>query len=293
MSKGQRKWFERLRLWIWSPFVLLPPVLLVIALWPQPTPQPPIFVVQMNYNDETSRVFTARSITEGLTRYNVVGALVSSIPNENAERLASADRNRLHALLTPYRTREELFTWFENPEIVRFVENAVQRGDYLGIGDFNLFEGQIHTPVVTRLLALAVERRLLLTSRSEAATIRELFAVEPSLHILWAPGGTSASPGTVETMLYRYPTLWVNLSLSRNSIAPGGKLDPAWRDLFVRYPDRFMVGTDTYTSAAWYYFRYMLSDMRKWLAQLPPDVAERIAFRNALSLLQTQSGMPA
>jgi hypothetical protein len=293
MPQDQRKWLDRFHRWLWSPFVLLPPVLLVIALWPEPTPQPPIFVVQMHYNDETGRVFPTRSITEGLTRHNVVGALVSSIPNENTERLANADRNRLYPLITPYRTRDELFTWFEDPESVRYVEDAVRRGGYRGIGDFNLFEEQAHTPVVRRLLALAGERRLLLTSRSDAATIRELFAIEPRLHILWAPGATSASPGTVETMLHRYPTLWVNLSLSRYSIAPGGALDPAWRELFVHYPDRFMVGTDTYTSAAWYYFRYMLSDIRKWLAQLPPDVAERIAFRNALALVQAQRATAA
>jgi hypothetical protein len=169
----------------------------------------------------------------------------------------------------------------------------VRRGGYRGIADFNLFEDQIHTPVVRRLLALAAERNLLLTSRSDATTIRELFAIEPRLHILWAPGATSALPGTVEAMLQSYPTLWVNLALSRYSIAPGGALDPAWRDLFVHYPDRFMVGTDTYTSVAWYYFRYMLSDIRKWLAQLPPDVAERIAFRNALNLLRTQTAASA
>jgi hypothetical protein len=116
---------------------------------------------------------------------------------------------------------------------------------------------------------------------------------EPRVQVLWAPGASNASPSTVEALLQRHPTLWVNLALSRGTIAPGGTLDPAWRDLFVRYPDRFMVGTDTYASVAWYYFRYMLSDIRKWLAQLPPDVAERIAFRNAISLLQTQSGMPA
>jgi hypothetical protein len=292
MSKGQRKWYQRLQPWLWSPFVLLPPVLLAIAFWPHTPPQPPIFVVEMHYNDETWRIYTTRSITEGLTRHNVVGALVWSIPNENTERLASADRNRLHALITPYRTREELFTWHTKPEVVHFVEDAVRRG-YRGIGGFNLFADEIDTPVVKRLLTLAAERRLLLSSRSDATAIGELLTAEPRVRVLWAPGATDASPGTVEVMLQRHPTLWVNLALSRASIAPGGKLDPAWRELFVRYPDRFMVGTDTYASVTWYYFRYMLSDMRKWLAQLPPDVAERIAFRNALNLLQSQTGMPA
>lgn len=292
MPKSQHKWYRGLRRWLWSPFVLLPPVLLAIAFWPHTPPQPPIFVVEMHYNDETWRIYTTRTITEGLTRHNVVGALVWSIPNENTERLASADRNRLHALLTPYRTREQLFTWYRDPDVVRYVEDAVRRG-YRGIGSFNLFADEIDTPVVRQLLALAAERQLLLSSRSDATAIGALLTLEPRLRVLWAPGATDASPGTVELMIQRHPTLSVNLALSRWTIAPGGTLDPAWRELFVRYPDRFMVGTDTYASASWYYFRYMLSDIRKWLAQLPPDVAERIAYRNAQGLLQTQAGASA
>ncbi len=292
MPKSQHKWYGGLRRWLWSPFVLLPPVLLAIAFWPHTPPQPPIFVVEMHYNDETWRIYTTRTITEGLTRHNVVGALVWSIPNENTERLASADRNRLHALLTPYRTREQLFTWYRDPDVVRYVEDAVRRG-YRGIGSFNLFADEIDTPVVRRLLALAAEHQLLLSSRSDATAIGALLTLEPRLRVLWAPGATDASPGTVELMIQRHPTLSVNLALSRGTIAPGGTLDPAWRELFLRYPDRFMVGTDTYASASWYYFRYMLSDIRKWLAQLPPDVAERIAYRNAQGLLQTRAGASA
>jgi hypothetical protein len=292
MSKNRHKWYRGLRRWLWSPFVLLPPVLLAIAFWPHTPPQPPIFTVELHYNDETWRIYTTRTITEGLTRHNVVGALLWSIPNENTERLASADRNRLHALITPYRSREQLFTWYQDPDVVRYVEDAVRRG-YRGIGSFNLFADEVDTPVVRQLLALAAEHKLLLSSRSDATAIGALLALEPRVRVLWAPGATDASPGTVELLLQRHPTLWVNLALSRATIAPGGTLDPAWRELFLRYPDRFMVGTDTYASTSWYYFRYMLSDIRKWLAQLPPDVAERIAYRNAQGLLQSQGGTPA
>ena len=64
-------------------------------------------------------------------------------------------------------------------------------------------------------------------------------------------------------------------------MAPGGRLDPAWRDLFVRHADRFMVGTDTWVSSRWASYVDVQNDTRAWLRQLPPDVARRLATENA------------
>ncbi len=79
------------------------------------------------------------------------------------------------------------------------------------------------------------------------------------------------------------PQLFVELAL-RSDVAPGGRLDPAWRDLFLRHPDRFMVGTDTWIPSRWASYVDVQSDARAWLGQLPPDVARRLAAENAESL---------
>jgi len=64
-------------------------------------------------------------------------------------------------------------------------------------------------------------------------------------------------------------------------VAPGGNLDPAWRALFLKYPDRFLVGTDTWINAQWDRLPEILDSFRVWLRQLPPDVAAKIAHGNA------------
>ena len=47
-------------------------------------------------------------------------------------------------------------------------------------------------------------------------------------------------------MLAKYPKLWGELSY-RSGITDGsGKLTPEWRALFERYPDRFLLGSDTW-----------------------------------------------
>lgn len=66
----------------------------------------------------------------------------------------------------------------------------------------------------------------------------------------------------------------------RTDVAPGGVLDPAWRQAFLRHPDRFLVGTDTWTTSRWELVRDATDAVQDWLGQLPPEVAERIAFTN-------------
>jgi hypothetical protein len=78
----------------------------------------------------------------------------------------------------------------------------------------------------------------------------------------------------------KYKTLWADVA-HRNDQAPSGRLDATWKRLFLDFPERFMVGTDTYTPERWHYVVEHASYSRKWLAELPPEVADNIAFRNA------------
>ena len=54
----------------------------------------------------------------------------------------------------------------------------------------------------------------------------------------------------------------------------------AWRALLVRYPDRFVLGSDTWIDERWSRYGEIVALYRGWLAQLPPDVAAAIAYGN-------------
>ena len=56
--------------------------------------------------------------------------------------------------------------------------------------------------------------------------------------------------------------------------------DPEWRALFMRHPDRFLVGTDTWVTSRWEAVRPATDAVQSWLQQLPPQVAEQIAWKN-------------
>jgi hypothetical protein len=84
-------------------------------------------------------------------------------------------------------------------------------------------------------------------------------------------------------MLAKYPNLWCDLAF-RTDHASGGKVDPEWRKAFLAHPDRFLVGTDSFTPERWHYVEPHARWSREWLADLPPAVAERIAWKNGEAL---------
>lgn len=60
-----------------------------------------------------------------------------------------------------------------------------------------------------------------------------------------------------------------------------GRLLPEWRALFDKYPERFMFATDAHKDFRWARYAQIVEDWRRILAQLPPGLAESIAWRNA------------
>ena len=58
----------------------------------------------------------------------MVGAFVSSIPNENTDLLWEANSNRVHRLFVPYRNRDDRDDWLNKPEIIPYMEGALASG---------------------------------------------------------------------------------------------------------------------------------------------------------------------
>ena len=60
-----------------------------------------------------------------------------------------------------------------------------------------------------------------------------------------------------------------------------GKLLPEWRDLFTKYPDRFMFATDAHKDFRWVKYAEIVEQWRFILGQLPDPIAQSLAWRNA------------
>src|SRR5574341_261262 len=248
---------------------------------PQPTTQLlnystiALFDAHIHYNQDSWARYPVSSIQSILDRAGIKRALVSSTPNEGTLWLYEADPVRFVPEFRPYRTSEDLGRWFANPGTLPFIEHGLTRGReaYRSIGEFHLNGDEAKTPVVKRVVEIAVERGLVLHAHSDDAAVENLFAINPRAKILWAHTGMTTPTSGVEKMLGRYPSLWAELSY-RYDVSQNGKLDPAWRALFLKFPDRFMYGTDTWVASRWEELPALASTARGWLAELPSDVAE-------------------
>ena len=105
--------------------------------------------------------------------------------------------------------------------------------------------------------------------------------LEPVTHETGAPAVTVAVPPDVEALgpgQRRACRAAVRRALG-GRLAAGAAVTG-----FLRHPDRFMVGTDTWIPSRWTSYGGVQADARAWLGQLPPDVARRLAAENAESL---------
>jgi len=100
--------------------------------------------------------------------------------------------------------------------------------------------------------------------------------------VIWAHTGIGGPPASrVDQLLARYPLLAGELSYRPGLTCEGGKLCPEWRQLLLKYPDRFVIGSDTWVNQRWMYYDELMAGYRTWLGDLPEAVARRIAWDNA------------
>ena len=74
------------------------------------------------------------------------------------------------------------------------------------------------------------------------------------------------------------------VSMRDERIAPKGIMSNDWYELFVTYPNRFMIGVDTYSTERWQLLDSAVGTILNWLGQLPDDIAVQLAFINAAKL---------
>jgi hypothetical protein len=242
-------------------------------------PTRPIVDAHIHYSHDTWDVLPPAEAVQVLRQAGLKKAFVSSSSDDGTQMLHKAAPDLIVPVLRPYRTRGEIGTWVRDASIVPHVERRLKANTYAGIGEFHVFGADADLPVMRRLVEFAKARKIFLHAHSDADAVERIFRQDPDARVLWAHSGFD-QPDNVRAMLGRHKMLWADLAY-RNDYAPGGRLDAAWKQLFLDFSDRFMVGTDTPSPERWYYVAEHAKFSRTWLAELPPEAADNIAFRNA------------
>lgn len=143
-------------------------------------------------------------------------------------------------------------------------------------------------------MALAEQRGLVVLAHVDDVAIDLLMAHTPSqgqrMQLIWAHTGIGGAPvERVDALMARYPGLLGELSYRPGLVCENDQLCPAWRALLLKYPDRFVIGSDTWVNQRWQYYESLMQGYRTWLGGLPADVAQKVAWGNAARVF----GLPA
>ncbi|MGR4868297.1 amidohydrolase family protein [Variovorax sp. LARHSF232] len=263
----------------------------------------PLFDAHLHYNEEAwsggAGPYPPAEAVARMQRNGVRAIVANSRPNAGTHTLASS-REASGAAITVvpfvrvYRNRADYTNWFRDESIYEMVQAELARGSasgpFRGIGEFHLYESaNAKGPVARKLVALAERNGLALLAHVDDEAIDLLMAASPSggqkLRLIWAHTGIGGAPvERVRALLERYPLLVGELSYRPGLTCDGGRLCPEWRALMERFPARFVVGSDTWINQRWDNYDEIMRGYRVWLGDLPPELAQRIAWGNAATL---------
>lgn len=245
-----------------------------------------IFDAHLHYNWEPKPYYSLDEVLALFKTHNVTGILATSRPNDGTHALVAAKAPGLWVVpfIRPYRVRPDIQTWFKDPTIFDLVQDEFKRGYYRGIGEFHIHGKAAESDWVKKAVDFSVANDLYLHAHADDEAVEILFAHNPKAKIVWAHTGFGLAPGRVAAMLTKYPKLWGELSYRSGITESGGKLSAEWRDLFTKFPDRFLIGSDTWVNERWASYGTIMAEYRAWLSQLPPDIAKKIANGNAKML---------
>jgi hypothetical protein len=245
-----------------------------------------IFDAHLHFNWEPKPYYQLDEVLALFKKHRVTGILATSRPNTGTHALmdSKADGLQVVPFIRPYRVRADIGSWFSDPVIFDLVRDEFKRGYYRGIGEFHLSGKSAENEWVKKTVDFAVANHLYLHAHADEEAVEILMRHNPRAQIIWAHTGFGLANERVSAMLSKYPKLWGELSYRSGIVDGAGKLTAEWRSLFERYPDRFLLGSDTWVPERWASYGEIMAGYRAWLEQLPPDMAKQIAHGNARAL---------
>jgi predicted TIM-barrel fold metal-dependent hydrolase len=191
------------------------------------------------------------------------------------------------------------------PDAAARLEAALARGKAAALGEIHVrqisrkIDRDPSAPAFLKVLEVAAAHGLPVVIHDElddaaTANLARALTARPTAVIVLAHAG-EATPARLEPLLARHPNLIVDLSGMHFQRKPAlasetGSLDPAWKALIEKMPDRFLMGIDVWAPRL--FEPAMLDRLMKWtrriLGELSPAVAEQVAYRNAARLYRAE-----
>lgn len=240
----------------------------------------PLYDAHIHYSQDMWQSLPPQQAVALLKEQGITRALVSATPAQGAEKLWREDPQLVVPMLRPYKSRRHRYFWFRDPRLKSFLLQQMARLPYRGFGEFHVFGQDMDREPVAQMIQLAREHHMVLHAHTDLAGMNILLHKAPDLAVMWAHAGYDVPIHVLVEMLQTHPRLTLDLSLRAGMLDNDGQLTPPWKQFLTRYPDRFVLGTDTYKPIRWAELPDLIAADRVWLHQLPPAVADKIARHN-------------
>lgn len=284
--------------------------LLFLCVFPTQAAQPRFADSHIHYNWDQAELISADDVIAKLKQANVGLTIVASTPSHLALKLREAGGDWVIPFFSPYIHELGKRDWFLDDQVVTQAEAGLRQGLYFGIGEIHFMAGFAPRPdnkIFRGLMQLARRYQvpvLIHVDSSNEQYFLNICRAYPDLRLIFAHAGGNLKPRHIDAILRQCANVWVDLS-ARDPWRYGGLTDerhlllPAWRDLILRYPDRFTTGTDavwrvTRTQSwdqpddGWDHYQQLYDFHWSWLNDLPSEVRRKIAWENPKRLLNRQ-----
>ena len=260
--------------------------------------------VHLHFNWDQEELVSADEAINSLRENNVTLAVVTATPSSNAEKLRKAGGDWVLPIFGPYIDLNARYGWFNRPDVLTRAREALQSGNYFGIGELHLMIGlgpKRDNKIFVGLIKLAQEFDVPMMVHTEAASYKYFVPVckkYPKVRFLWAHAGGILGPDHSDAMIKACPNVWIELSARDpdhygSFLNKDGSIPDGWLKVFKKHPQRFMVGTDPVWAAqevhrwdradeGWKHYKKFSDFHRGWMAKLPAELEENIRLRNAL-----------
>lgn len=242
-----------------------------------------------------------------------VSDVISKMDQANLDKIVIMTGESL-PLAKQYPDRIIPFYWFYEGSIDSLAakaEDKLKEG-YKGIGEINLRHAAVagitaetknpaDSEIMKKLADLAAKYDVPISIHHESNfdELERLLAYNSKAKIILSHAGMGDInvPFRMDRLLSKYPNLYADLSTRIVAfqpesekdelyylLLPDGKINPLWKHVLEKYPGRFMVGGDYYVQDR-DSLKKGTDEFRKALGQLDKDTAEKIAYKNILSIL--------
>ena len=246
-------------------------------------------------------------------------------PNENAGSEESLRLNTQYPdKFVPTTVHGDGPKWHGSDAVfLKQLDGEVRSGNYFAMGEFearhypsNTNNRDVHMPLNSTAFEVVFKASsdtgipFLIHHEAEDAMLPELetmLAKYPKAKLIWCHFGRNrdpvtwtkfTTPDTARELLEKYPNLYFDLL----QLPPGekyqngvvqtimydtttSKLKPEWKQVILDYPDRFVLGSDINGGRFGTYGEVMDVFRHNILPELPRDVAEKVAYKNAWKLM--------